>query len=263
MIFRVMTVAGSDSGGGAGIQADVKTITCLGAFATTAITAVTSQNSVGVDGIVPLDPSFVSKQMDSILRDIGTDSAKTGMLQSGSIIKEVSSTFRKFKVDKIVVDPVMVSKTGARLLRDDSINELQSSLLAIAELVTPNIPEAEILSGMKIRDVQEMKIAAEKIYNKSGCSVLMKGGHLENSQKSTDFLLHNGKYSEYSSLRIETKNTHGTGDTLSSAIATYRAMGKSMEESVKLAKEYLQGAIENSFPMGKGYGSLCHSWRMR
>ncbi len=262
MVVRVMTVAGSDSGGGAGIQADIKTITCLGAFATSAITALTAQNSVGVSGIVPVDPSFVSMQMNSILSDIGTDSAKTGMLFSPEIIDSVANTFMQYAVKNIIVDPVMVSKTGSKLLKDEAIERLIHGLVSIASLVTPNIPEAEIMSGINIDSVDSMEKSAMKINELTGSSVLVKGGHMQNTVQSIDVLYHDGKITYYSLPRINTKNTHGTGDTYSAAIATFLATGNSMEQSVQNGKEYLQRAIEGSFPMGMGYGPLCHFWKL-
>ena len=262
MVVRVMTVAGSDSGGGAGIQADIKTITCLGAFATSAITALTAQNSVAVNGIAPMEPSFVSMQMNSILSDIGTDSAKTGMLYSSEIIESVTSTFKQYSVNKIFVDPVMVSKTGSKLLNDDAIEILMKGLVSIACIVTPNVPEAEIMSGIRIDSVESMEKSAIKINQLTGSSVLVKGGHMSNTVHSIDTLYHNGKIRHYSLPRINTKNTHGTGDTYSAAIATFLANGNSIEQAVENGKEYLQRAIEGSFPMGNGYGSLRHFWKL-
>ncbi len=262
MVVRVMTVAGSDSGGGAGVQADIKTITCLGAFATSAITALTAQNSVGVNGIAPMEPSFVSMQMNSILSDIGTDTAKTGMLYSGEIIDAVASTFKQYSVKKIVVDPVMVSKTGSKLLKDDAIEILMKELVSIACLVTPNIPEAEIMSGIRIDSEESMEKSAIKINQLTGSSVLVKGGHMSDTGHSMDVLYHEDKITHYSLPRINTENTHGTGDTYSAAIATFLAKGNSMEQAVENGKEYLQKTIEGSFPMGSGYGSLRHFWKL-
>lgn len=262
MIPRVLTVAGSDSGGGAGIQADIKTITSLKAFATSVIVALTAQNSTEVLEIVPISPSFIEKQMDAVLSDIGTDSAKTGMLYSSGIIRSVTGKFSEYAVRHIVIDPVMISKSGAVLLREEAIEILKKKLLPIAELITPNIPEAEKISGISIRDKDRMISAAEKISEMTGTNVLIKGGHSE-SQKSTDILYINSKVIEIDGIRIDTKNTHGTGDTYSSAIATNLASGYDLEKSVKKAKEYLQGAIENSFPMGMGYGPLCHFWNLK
>ncbi|MGP6206590.1 bifunctional hydroxymethylpyrimidine kinase/phosphomethylpyrimidine kinase [Cuniculiplasma sp. SKW3] len=262
MIPRVLTVAGSDSGGGAGIQADIKTITSLKAFATSVIVALTAQNSTEVLDIVPISPSFIEKQMDAVLSDIGTDSAKTGMLYSSNIIGSVAGKFTEYGVKHIVIDPVMISKSGAVLLREEAIEALKKRLFPIAELITPNIPEAEKISGISIKNKEQMIRAAEIISDMNGTDVLVKGGHSED-QKSTDILYTDSKVIEIHGRRIDTKNTHGTGDTYSSAIATNLAFGNNLENSVKKAKEYLQGAIEHSFPMGRGYGPLCHFWNLK
>ena len=261
MIPRVLTVAGSDSGGGAGIQADIKTITSLKAFATSVIVALTAQNSREVLDIAPMELSFIKKQMDAVLSDIGTDSAKTGMLYSSEIIDVVSEKFREYGVMHIVVDPVMISKSGAVLLKKEAIKSLMEDLIPISELVTPNIPEAQKISGIPIQNMDQMIEAAEKIHEITGANVLVKGGHSSDS-KSTDILYVDSKIIKIEGIRINTKNTHGTGDTYSSAIATNLAFGLDLADSVRKAKDYLQGAIENSFPMGSGYGSLCHFWNM-
>ncbi|MCL4345244.1 MAG: bifunctional hydroxymethylpyrimidine kinase/phosphomethylpyrimidine kinase [Candidatus Thermoplasmatota archaeon] len=257
MIPRVLTVAGSDSGGGAGIQADIKTITSMRGFATSVIVALTAQNSQEVLGIRPLDTDFIEKQMDAVLSDIGTDSAKTGMLYSSEIIRSVTKKFREYDVTNIVVDPVMISKSGAELLKGEAVNELVNGLGRISELLTPNIPEAEKISGISIKDKDDMIQVAENIRDLTGASILVKGGHSADPE-STDILCTDSGITEIKGKRVFTKNTHGTGDTYSSAIATNLAYGLDLVTSVRRARAYLQVAIENSFPMGKGYGALCH-----
>ncbi|AAT43875.1 bifunctional hydroxymethylpyrimidine kinase/phosphomethylpyrimidine kinase [Picrophilus oshimae] len=255
-----MTVASTDSGGGAGVMADLKTMTALKVFGTAVIVSLTAQNSVSVRSIYELPEQFIRDQFYEILSDIGTDAAKTGMLFSENIINTVYDEMKSYNVKNIVIDPVMVSKTGARLLKEDAIKALVNKLMKIATLVTPNIPEAEVITGMRISDLNDMKNAALKIYNMTGASVLIKGGHMESSV--SEDVLYNGEFSFYSDKRINTKNTHGTGDTLSSAIASYLAMGKTLEDSISMAKDYIEGAIINSFPMGRGYGPLNHFWRI-
>lgn len=259
MIRRAMTVAGSDSGGGAGLQADLKTFTAMGVSGSSIITALTAQNSLEVRGIFEVPPSFVELQMDAVLSDIGTDAAKTGMLYSADIIKVVSRKFREYSVP-YVVDPVMISKSGSRLLRKDAIDEMISSLLPGAVLITPNIPEAETLSSVKISNREDAVMVAEKLHNAIGCAVLVKGGHSQ-GENSIDILCKDGKISTFSSRRINTENTHGTGDTLSAAITSCLALGLDMESSIREAKSFLDGAIKNSFNSGKGFGSLNHFWR--
>ncbi len=259
MIPRVMTVASTDSGGGAGVMADLKTFTAMKVFGTAVIVSLTAQNSVSVKSIYELPLNFIDDQFDEILDDIGTDSAKTGMLYSSSIIDEVASKFTQYSVKNIVVDPVMISKTNVRLLKDDAIGTMVNKLMKIAYLITPNIPEAQILSDVKIQDRNDIKSAAKSIYEKIGTNILIKGGH--SSSYYSDDLLYNGEeFFNFKNKRIDTKNTHGTGDTLSASIASYLAHGYNLNESIKLAKKYIEGAIKNSFPMGKGYGPLNQFW---
>jgi len=259
MIFHALTVAGSDSGGGAGIQADLKTFNALSVFGMSVIVAITAQNSYEVSGILPIPPDFVKLQFETVAKDIKVDGSKTGMLFSSDIISVVAAEFTEFGVPVVVVDPVMVSKSNARLLKEDAIETLKKKLLPISTMVTPNVPEAEILSGIKIRSIEDMHSAAEKLYDETGSHVLIKGGHLESSP--IDVLYDGRSFHEFSGVRIDTKNTHGTGDTLSSAIVSYMIKGHSESESVRLAKEYVEGAIKNSFATGRGYGSLCHWWQ--
>ncbi len=259
MIPRVMTVASTDSGGGAGVMADLKTFTAMKVFGTAVIVSLTAQNSVSVKSIYELPPDFINDQFDEILDDIGTDSAKTGMLYSSGIINDVASKFTQYGVKNIVVDPVMVSKTNVRLLKEDAIESMVNKLMKISYLITPNIPEAQVLSGIKIHGREDIKLAAKLINEKIGTNVLIKGGHYH-SYYSDDLLYNGQEFFDFKSKRINTKNTHGTGDTLSSSIASYLAHGYNLNESIKLAKNYIEGAIKNSFPMGKGYGPLNHFW---
>jgi len=262
MIPKVMSVASTDSGGGAGIMADLKTFTAMKVFGTAVIVSLTAQNSVTVKSIYDLPLKFINDQFDAIMEDMGTDSAKTGMLYSAPIISNVTEKFKQYNIKNIVIDPVMISKTNVRLLKEDAVETMITKLMKIAELITPNIPEAEIISSMKIKNSEDTKIAAKKIYENTGASVLIKGGH-GGSSNSTDILYDGFEYSEFLSKRIMTNNTHGTGDTLSASIASYLASGKKLAESIELAKKYIDGAIENSFPMGKGYGALSHFWAIK
>ncbi len=262
MVARVMTVASTDSGGGAGIMADLKTFTAMKVFGTAVIVSLTAQNSVMVKSIYELPVSFISDQFDAVMEDIGTDSAKTGMLYSEAIISAVTEKFQQYNVHNIVVDPVMVSKTNARLLKEDAVYSMVHKLMRIAALVTPNIPESEVISSMKINSENDAKSAAKKIYDITGSAVLVKGGH-SGGNLSTDILYDGIEYREFSGTRVDTKNTHGTGDTLSASIASYLASGKNLYDSVSMARKYVEGAIKNSFPMGNGYGSLSHFWAIK
>ena len=253
---RVLTIAGSDSGGGAGIQADLKTITALGGFGMSVITALTAQNTLGVQGIheVPID--FVEKQFDSVASDIGIDAAKTGMLSSSEIMQSVAKKIREYKVEKLVVDPVMVAKGGAMLIREEAKKTLIETLLPLALIITPNVPEAEELSGVKITTVAEMKKSAEIINRMGAENVFVKGGHL--SGDALDILYDGKDFYEFVSERIETKDTHGTGCTTSAAIATGLAQGMNVYDAVKRAKEYITTAIRFALRIGGGHGPTNH-----
>ena len=259
-IPRALTIAGSDSGGGAGVQADLKTMTSLSVFGTSVIVALTAQNSTKVSGIFEIPPAFIIEQIDAVLSDMGADSIKTGMLYSSSTILAVSSGLRDHSVSGIIIDPVMVSKTGSILLRDDAISAMVNLLFPIADLITPNVPEAEKISGKKISSNEDAKTVSMSLSDEYGLGVLIKGGHLE-GKSVNDFLSINGKTYVYSKERVNTINSHGTGDTLSAAICSYLALGYPLIRAIELAREYLQNAIEHSFSMGKGYGSLNHFWR--
>ena len=250
-----LTIAGSDSGGGAGIQADLKTFAALGVHGTSAITAITAQNTYEVIGIQEIDVDIIEKQIDAIAKDMGIDAAKTGMLSSSKIISTVSKCIKKYGFP-IVIDPVMIAKSKAKLLRDDAIEVLIKELIPLATVITPNIPEAEVISGIKINNIDDMKKAAKIIVENYGAkSVVVKGGHL-NSNESIDILYHNGNYREYKSPRIETKNTHGTGCSFSAAITAEIAKGNDIEKAIENAKLFITHAIMYGLPIGKGHGPV-------
>jgi hydroxymethylpyrimidine/phosphomethylpyrimidine kinase len=253
---RVLTIAGSDSGGGAGIQADLKTITALGGFGMSVITALTAQNTLGVQGIheVPID--FVEKQFDSVAGDIGIDAAKTGMLANSGIITAVAKKIKKFGVKKLVVDPVMVAKGGAKLIMDEAKATLIEVLLPCAFVITPNTSEAEDIAGITIESVDDMKRAAEIIHRMGARNVFVKGGHM--SGDALDILYDGKDFHEFISKRIETKDTHGTGCTLSAAIATGLAQEMTVYDAVKRAKDYTTMAIRFSLRLGGGHGPTNH-----
>jgi len=261
-IPRVLTIAGSDSGGGAGIQADIKTFTAHKVYGMSVITSITAQNTSKVLGIKNLDPEFIELQLVAVATDIGIDALKTGMLSTKSIIKSVAEKLRKYKIEKIVVDPVMVSKSGARLLDQDAESTMISDLIPIAFLITPNIPEAEVLSGIKIDSIEGMKKSAEIIIEKGTKYVLVKGGHLLNNNEATDILFDGSDFYEISTRWINTKNTHGTGCTYSAAICANLAKGLDVIDAVSKAKDYVTGAIEQSFNIGKGNGPLNHYYNL-
>ena len=255
-VKRILTIAGSDSGGGAGIQADLKTITVLGGFGMSVITALTAQNTLGVQGIYDIPENFVEKQFDSVATDIGIDAAKTGMLANSRIIKVIAEKIREYKIDMLVVDPVMVAKGGAPLIEDEAKQSLMEELLPLAFVITPNIPEAEVLSKIKISSVDDMKKSAKIIHSLGAKNVVVKGGHLAGD--AIDILYDGKKFHEFISERIDTKNTHGTGCTYSAAIATILANKKSVLEAVKTAKKYITDALRFSLCLGRGHGPTNH-----
>ena len=257
---RVLTIAGSDSGGGAGIEADLKTMAALGCYGMAAITSVTAQNTVGVFGIHDIPSKEVAKQIDVVLDDIGADAVKTGMLSSPEIVAAVAATLKRHEVKNLVVDPVMIAKSGDALLREEAQETLIEKLLPLTFMLTPNIPEAEVISGISICNEDDLHVAALKIHELGPRYVLMKGGHLEGNE-ATDRLFDGMAWHTYPGLRIDTKNTHGTGCTFSAAIASYLARGAAPADAVRLAKEYLTGAIANAFPLGSGHGPLNHGWQ--
>ncbi|MEW6526762.1 MAG: bifunctional hydroxymethylpyrimidine kinase/phosphomethylpyrimidine kinase [Spirochaetota bacterium] len=255
-IRNVLSIAGSDSGGGAGIQADLKTITALGCFGMTVITAITAQNTLGVIDYMPVPLDMIEKQFDAVASDIPIHAAKTGMLATPDIVKLVATKIKQFSISNCVVDPVMVAKGGSKLLSDDAIQSVIQNLIPVAHVVTPNIHEAEVLTGITIKNIDDMKDAAKKIYSFGARYVVVKGGHLESDPSD---VIYDGKnFTVLKNQRIETKNTHGTGCTFSSAIATYVAKGYNTIEAITKAKEFITKAITFSLPLGKGHGPTNH-----
>lgn len=255
-MVTALTIAGSDSSGGAGIQADIKTMTVHGVYAMSAITALTAQNTTRVSGIYEVSPEFLAKQLDSIFTDIPPHAVKVGMVSSAELVQVIAQKLREYGAKKIVVDPVMVSTSGSRLISEDAVETLGRELFPIADLLTPNIPEAEVLTGMSIRTPEEMEQAARRIGERFDCAVLCKGGHQVNS--ANDFLWQKSGGCWFYGERIQNPNTHGTGCTLSSAIASNLAKGLTLEEAVKRAKQYLSGALSAMLDLGKGSGPLDH-----
>ncbi|MCR5623747.1 MAG: bifunctional hydroxymethylpyrimidine kinase/phosphomethylpyrimidine kinase [Lachnospiraceae bacterium] len=262
-----LSIAGSDSSGGAGIQADLKTMTMNGVFAMTAITALTAQNTTGVSAISEVTPEFLGQQLDQVFTDIYPDAVKVGMVSSSELIKMIAAKLDEYDAKNVVVDPVMVSTSGARLIQEEAIETLVNELFPRATIITPNIPEAEILSDMKINNKDEIVTAAKAIAEKYNCSVLLKGGHDIND--ASDFLYipknENGEASEkwFIGKRIDNPNTHGTGCTLSSAIASNLAKGFGLSESVERAKDYISGALAAMLDLGKGSGPMNHAFDLK
>src|SRR5215472_8446998 len=256
---RVLIVAGSDSGGGAGIQADIKAVTMLGAFAATAITALTAQNTEGVHGVLPIDPAFIRQQMEVVLDDIGADAIKTGMLHDAAVIDTVAAVIaERAAAIPLVLDPVMAAKGGAPLIQADAIDALKNRLVPRAAVLTPNLPEAEILCGRAINDVAAMREAAQVLLALGCGAVLLKGGHLDGDTVH-DVLASDTGVTEWTSPRITTRHTHGTGCTLASAIAAGLAQGMAVVASVERARDYVQRAIAAAPGLGRGHGPLDHA----
>ena len=256
-----LSIAGSDSCGGAGIQADIKTMTLNGVYAMSAVTALTAQNTTGVSAILEADADFLEKEINAVFEDIFPDAVKIGMVSSSALIEVIAQRLKFYQAKNIVVDPVMVATSGARLINDSAINTLKEKLLPIANIITPNIPETEVLSGMKISDKDDMEKAAVSIGEKFKCAVLVKGGHSIND--ADDILYSNGKITYFKGKRIDNPNTHGTGCTLSSAIAANLAKGYSLEQSVERAKEYISGALAAMLDLGKGSGPMNHAFDLK
>lgn len=257
---KALTIAGSDSSGGAGIQADIKTMTMNGVYAMSAITALTAQNTTGVTGIMEVSPEFLKKQLDAVFEDIFPDAVKIGMVSGEALIEVIADRLLYYQADRIVVDPVMVATSGARLIEERAIDTLIGRLLPLASVITPNIPEAEILAGRDIRNETDMERAAQELYESYGCAALVKGGHGINEAND---VLYGGEKTGivwFRGDRIDNPNTHGTGCTLSSAIASNLAKGMSLTGSVKKAKEYLSGALSAMLDLGKGSGPLAHNY---
>ena len=256
-----LTIAGSDSSGGAGIQADIKTMTANGVFAMSAVTALTAQNTTGVTDIQEATPAFLAAELDAVFTDIFPDAVKIGMVSSAELIRVIAEKLRHYGAKHIVVDPVMVATSGARLLREDAVDAMKECLLPLAEVLTPNIPEAEILAGMDIRTAEDMTAAARIISEKYGCAVLCKGGHQLND--ANDLLWKDGQARWFMGRRIDNPNTHGTGCTLSSAIASNLAKGYDLAASVERAKAYLSGALAAQLDLGRGSGPMDHMFDLK
>ena len=259
-MHKSLTIAGSDSSGGAGIQADLKTMTALGVYGMSAITALTAQNTTGVQSIFEVTPKFLEDELDSIFTDIFPDSVKIGMVSNADLIRVISKKLREYNAKNIVVDPVMVSTSGSKLMADGAKDTLLSELFKVADIITPNIPEAEALTGQSIKSKDDMVEAAKKIGEFFEGYILLKGGH--STDDADDLLYKNSEKIWIKGERIENPNTHGTGCTLSSAIASYLAMGHDVPESVHLAKEFITGAISAKLDLGKGRGPLNHMWKI-
>lgn len=256
-----LSIAGSDSSGGAGIQADIKTMSANGVYAMTAVTALTAQNATGVTGILKSTPAFLSAQLDAVFTDIFPDAVKIGMVSSAELISVIAQKLRQYGARHIVVDPVMVATSGSRLLREDAVEALKTELLPLAEVATPNIPEAEILADMPIRTPADMEAAARKISEQYVCAVLCKGGHDLND--ANDLLWKDGAGYWFNGRRINNPNTHGTGCTLSSAIAANLAKGMALEDAVRRAKEYISGALAAMLDLGHGRGPMNHLFDLK
>lgn len=257
----VLSIAGSDCSGGAGIQADLKTMTMNGVYAMSAITALTAQNTMGVSAISEVSPAFLAQQLDAVFEDIRPDAVKIGMVSSAELISVIAEKLKAYQAENIVVDPVMVATSGSTLMKSDAVEALVEKLLPLATLVTPNIPEAEVLSGMSIGNEEEMTTAAKKIGDAYGCAVLLKGGHSIND--ANDLLYHHGKYKWFYGKRIHNPNTHGTGCTLSSAIASNLAKGFDLGTSVQRGKVYISGALADMLDLGKGSGPMNHAFDLQ
>lgn len=254
-----MTIAGSDSGGGAGIQADLKTFSALGVYGASTLTAITAQNTVAVTAVHELPTDIIAAQIEAVVTDIGVDAVKTGMLSSPAIVETVALELRRHGIENLVVDPVMVAKSGDPLLRQEAVESLKTLLVPLASLVTPNIPEAETLTGMKIETGEDVREAARRIVALGARAVVVKGGHL--SGPATDLLYDGSEFTEFTSERFDTVNTHGTGCTFASATAAGLAQGKSALDAVAQAKEFVTEAIRNSYPLGQGHGPVHHFYR--
>lgn len=257
----VLTIAGSDSCGGAGIQADIKTMTMNGVYAMSAITALTAQNTTGIRAIEEVSPEFLGQQIDAVFEDIVPDAVKIGMVSSAKLIHVISERLWHYRAENIVVDPVMVATSGASLMKTDAVQTLIDELFPLAAVVTPNIPEAQVFCGNFIKSKEEMLRASKKIGDTYRCSVLLKGGHSIND--ANDLLYVNGEYQWFEGKRIDNPNTHGTGCTLSSAIAANLAKGYNLVESVQRAKDYISGALGAMLDLGKGSGPLNHAFQLK
>lgn len=260
-MHTILSIAGSDSSGGAGIQADLKTITCLGEYGMTAITALTAQNTMGVEGVEAVSVQMVKAQIDAVFQDIRPEAVKLGMIATPDIMEAICEKLKEYKAENIVVDPVMVATSGSSLMENRTVKTLKEKLIPLADIITPNISETEVLSGISISTKEDMVKAAQKITEYYKGAILVKGGHL--TETADDLLYQDGTCTWFSGKRFENANTHGTGCTLSSAIATFLAKGFSMEESVKNAKEYVTDAIAANLDLGHGRGPLWHNHKIK
>lgn len=258
---KVLSIAGSDPSGGAGIQADIKTITAHKLYAMAVIVSLTAQNTTAVSGVLDCLPEFVESQIDSVLSDITPDAIKLGMLSNANIMHSVAKMLKQYNCKNIVLDPVMVATTGGRLMDDNALGVYIDELFALARVVTPNLPEASVLSGIEIKNIDDMRAAAIKISNYGCKSVLIKGGHWR-EDAAVDLLYENGEFSQFCAPKVDTNNTHGTGCTLSSAIACNIASGLSVKNSVKNAKDYVTNALKNAIAIGHGNGPINHCWNL-
>lgn len=258
---RVLTIAGSDSGGGAGIEADLKTFTALGVFGMAAITAVTAQNTLEVSGVHDIPAEFVARQIDTVARDIGIDAAKTGMLSNSAIVTAVADVCRRWNVPHLVLDPVMIAKSGDYLLRQEAVEAMRELLIPLAEVITPNVPELAALTGLKVESEADVEVAGKRLLDMGPRYVLVKGGHMQ-GPRAVDYLLWRGGSEQFSAPRIDSRNTHGTGCTYSAAIAAWLAKGLPVPDCVRAAKAYLTEAIRRGFQLGQGHGPLNHFWMM-
>jgi hydroxymethylpyrimidine/phosphomethylpyrimidine kinase len=258
-VRTALTIAGSDSGGGAGIQADLKTFAALGVYGMSAVTAITAQNTLGVTAVHEIPPEIVAAQIDAVLTDIGADAAKTGMIASSEIIRVVAAKVREYGITAFVVDPVMVATSGDRLLREEAVEALRTELLPLATVITPNLPEAEVLVGRPVSTLEEMRDAARAIVGLGARSALVKGGHLAGD--AIDVFYDGDRFVELPARRIATTSTHGTGCTLASGIAALLARGESLEAAISGAKAFVTAAIERAYPIGHGHGPVHHFHR--
>ena len=261
MMKTALTIAGSDSSGGAGIQADIKTMMANGVYAMSAITALTAQNTTGVTAILNVTPEFLAQELDAVFTDIYPDAVKIGMVSESELIRTIAARLKQYGAKNIVVDPVMVATSGAKLICDEAVDILKTELFPLASVLTPNIPETEVLTGRLVRSAEDMVEAARQIAETYHCAVLVKGGHKLND--ANDLLYTDGSYRWFNGKRIDNPNTHGTGCTLSSAIASNLAKGLSMEVSVERAKEYISGALSAMLNLGQGRGPMDHGFAIK
>ena len=261
MMKTALTIAGSDSSGGAGIQADIKTMMANGVYAMSAITALTAQNTTGVTAILNVTPEFLAQELDAVFTDIYPDAVKIGMVSESELIRTIAARLKQYGAKNIVVDPVMVATSGAKLICDEAVDILKTELFPLASVLTPNIPETEVLTGRAVRSAEDMIEAARQIADTYHCAVLVKGGHKLND--ANDLLYTDGSYRWFNGKRIDNPNTHGTGCTLSSAIASNLAKGLSMEVSVERAKEYISGALSAMLNLGQGSGPMDHGFAIK